>query len=169
MDATLALDSADVNARRGPILLMIPAISNAAPQRGCQPPAVRHQRLAWARPAQQDWGRGNTICSRPITTCSSAMPVWPAKQMEEQRAEQQRQYAEQREAQRLRMEQARRVAEQRRNLQTYQQLVDKRPAIRSVCAAVWSRTLPISRCRRHHAALVAGANADPAHCAGRWQ
>jgi len=47
------------------------------------------------------------------------------KQMEEQRAEQQRQYAEQREAQRLRMEQARRVAEQRRNLQTYQQLVDE--------------------------------------------
>lgn len=47
------------------------------------------------------------------------------KQMEEQRAEQQRRYAEQREAQRLRMEQARAVAEQRRNLQTYQQLVDE--------------------------------------------
>ncbi|MBT0961467.1 hypothetical protein [Denitromonas iodatirespirans] len=47
------------------------------------------------------------------------------KQMEEQRAEQQRLYAEQREAQRLRMEQARLANEQRRNLQTYQQLVEE--------------------------------------------
>lgn len=47
------------------------------------------------------------------------------KQMEEQRAEQQRVYAEQREAQRLRMERARLANEQRRNLQTYQQFVDE--------------------------------------------
>ncbi|KAA3651510.1 MAG: hypothetical protein DWQ11_14015 [Proteobacteria bacterium] len=47
------------------------------------------------------------------------------KQMEEQRAEQQRIYAEQREAQRLRMAQVQLANEQRRNLQTYQQLVDE--------------------------------------------